>query len=60
MSRHVVVKSDEVLSVDGQDGPVARYGTVKHSLICDPAIGVPGIQSGQYFVSEFPELHDCQ
>jgi hypothetical protein len=60
MSGHLVVERDEVLSVDGQDGPVSRYGTGKHGLIRDPPIGVPGLRSGQYFVSQFPELHDCQ
>lgn len=60
MSRHSVVERDEVLSVDGQDGPVPRYGTGKHGLIRDPPIGVPGLQSGQYFVSEFPKLHHSQ
>jgi hypothetical protein len=60
MSGHLVVKRDKVLSVDGQDGPVSRNGTAKNGLIRDPAIGVSGIQSCKYFVSEFPELHDCQ
>lgn len=57
MSGHLVVKRDEVLSVDGQDGPVSRYGIGKDGLIRDPAIGVPGVQSGQYFVYQLPELH---
>lgn len=59
MSRYSLMKRDGVFSVDGQDGPVSRYGTGKHGLIRDPPIGVPGLQSGQYFVSQFPELHDC-
>ena len=57
MSRHPVVKRDEVFSVDGQNGKIPRYGVGEDSLIRDPLIGVPGLQGGHYFVPEFPEFH---
>jgi hypothetical protein len=57
MSRHPVVKRDEVFPVNGQNGTIPRYGVGKDSLIHDPLIGVPCLQGGHYFVPEFPKLH---
>jgi hypothetical protein len=57
MSRHSVVKRDEVFPVDGQNGAIPRYRVGKDGLICDPLIGVPCLQGGHYFVPEFAELH---
>jgi hypothetical protein len=60
MRWHSVVKPDEVLSVDRQNGTILRCSICKHGLICYPLIGVSGLQCGHHFVSEFPKLDDRQ